>query len=441
MPINTENLQTIINNINADVRSGLPELDPSIPGSAIKVITEALAARSFDNRQLIAQLIQQSFPQTAIGEFLELWAEYDGLTRNAATQSSGAITITGTVVATEVPSGALLVSNGEVTIETQAAVLLSSIVTSIVSLNFIGGIVVAFTSSDHNLASGVVATIAGANETEYNGSFEVTVIDENTFTYVPTTAPSITPATGTITSTFIGAVVDVISQDTGLDQNLGAGAVATFSSPIAGVDTSAIVRSDSVDGGTDTESDEDLRVRVLESRAAINSLFSADYLTELAKTVSGVTRVFVKETTLVVTPTVGAVTVYFMRDGDASPIPSGVDITNLNDVLQAVRPANTLESDFLVLAPTEVAVPITLTGISPDTATMRSNIESVLQEFFSEQVDFEADVLVDRIKAALFNAQDTDTGDFLSTFTLSAPAVDVTVVDGSIGTLGAITIT
>jgi len=440
MAIDIGNLQTIINNINADVRSGLPALDPSIPGSAIKVIIEALAARSFDNRQLIAQLIQQAFPQTAIGEFLELWADYDALTRNAATISSGSLTVVGTI-GTDVPGGSLLISKSDVTLETQSTVTIAQIQTTIINLTLLGSTVTAVTASDHNLASGLSPTISGANEAGYDGTFVVTVIDNFTFTYIPTTTPSISPATGTIDVTFDGAVVEVESQSAGIDQNLGAGAIATFSSPIAGVNTTAFVRPDTIDGGTDAESDDNLRIRILESRAAINSLFSADSLSELAKTVAGVTRVFVKETTLVTAAVVGAATVYFMRDGDESPIPSGTDISNVNDVLQAVRPANTLETDFLVLAPTAVPVPITLGSISPDTPTMRTSIVDVLKEFFSAQVDFEADVLVDRIKAALFNAQDTDTGDFLSTFVLTAPAVDVTVVDGAIGTLGTIDIT
>lgn len=440
MAIDIGNLQTIINNINADVRSGLPALDPSIPGSAIKVITEALAARSFDNRQLIAQLIQQAFPQTAIGEFLELWAGYDGLTRNAAKISSGSLTVVGTV-GIDVPGASLLLSKSDVILKTEATVTIASIQTTITSLTFLGSTVTAITASDHNLASGVSPTISGANETGYNGTFKVTVIDNLKFTYQPTTNPTISPATGTILVAFDGAVVKVESQSSGLDQNIGAGAIATFSSPIAGVDSTTFVRPDTIDGGTDAETDDNLRTRILESRAAINSLFSADSLTELAKTVAGVTRVFVKETTLVTTTVVGAATVYFMRDGDDSPIPSGTDITNVNTALQAVRPANMLETDFLVLAPTAVLVPVTIGSISPDTTTMRTSIANVLKEFFSSQVDFEKDVLVDRIKAALFNAQDTDTGDFLSTFVLTVPSVNVTVVNGAIGTLGTVTIT
>lgn len=440
MPIEIGNLQDIINNISADIRTGLPALDPSIQGSIIKVITESLGARAFDNRQLIAQLIQQAFPQTSTDEFLELWAEYDGLTRNPATPSSGFITITGSIIGTEVPVASVLNSLSNVILNTQTTVTIANIVTSITSLTFSAGVVTATCAADHNLASGVLADILGANEDGYNGTFPVTALSNLIFTYIPDEDPTVTPATGTLLVDFDGAVVEVVSQGTGIDQNIGSGSVATFSSPITGVDTSAFVRPDGIEGGTDIESDEDLRVRVLENRATIQSLFNSDFLVQLAKTVSGVTRVFVKEITLVTTEVIGATTVYFMRDGDDNPIPSGIDITNVNDVLQAIRPANMIESDFLILAPTAVPVPITLSSIVPDTPTMRTNIKEVLEEFFSFQVDFESDVLVDRIKSALFNAQDTETGDFLETFTLDAPAADVTIALGEIGTLGTVTI-
>lgn len=442
MPIEIGNLQDIINNISADIRTGLPALDPSIQGSIIKVITESLGARAFDNRQLIAQLIQQSFPQTSTDEFLELWAEYDGLTRNPATPSSGFITITGSIISTEVPVSSLLNSLSNVILKTQATVTIANIATSITTLTFSAGVVTATCAADHNLASGVLVDILGADQTEYNGTFVVTALTNLIFTYIPDVDPTTTPATTgtTLLVDFDGAVVEVVSQGTGIDQNIGSGSVATFSSPIAGIDTSAFVRPDGIDGGTDIESDEDLRVRVLENRATIQSLFNSDFLVRLAKTVSGVTRVFVKEITLVTTEVIGATTVYFMRDGDDNPIPSGIDITNVNDVLQAIRPANMIESDFLILAPTAVLVPITLSSIVPDTPTMRTNIQEVLEEFFSFQVAFESDVLVDRIKSALFNAQDTETGDFLETFTLDVPVADVTIALGEIGTLDTVTI-
>ena len=129
-----------------------------------------------------------------------------------------------------------------------------------------------------------------------------------------------------------------------------------------------------------------------------------------------------------------------MRDGDENPIPSTIDIQNVNDKIQAIRPGHTSQSDVLVLAPTPVVVDITLSSIIPDTTTMRANIEASLADYFTTFIDFEQDVLIDRIKTALFQAQDVETGEFLTDFTLDAPLADVTINTGEIAVLGTVTI-
>ena len=53
------------------------------------------------------------------------------------------------------------------------------------------------TQGSHGLVTNAIATIGGANETAYNGSFAVTVVNGTTFTYTTNGTPSATPATGT----------------------------------------------------------------------------------------------------------------------------------------------------------------------------------------------------------------------------------------------------
>jgi hypothetical protein len=61
-----------------------------------------------------------------------------------------------------------------------------------------GNTVTVQTKESHNVTPGVEITVSGANETAYNGVFEVdTVLDYNTFTYQITAPPSLpTPASG-----------------------------------------------------------------------------------------------------------------------------------------------------------------------------------------------------------------------------------------------------
>lgn len=68
---------------------------------------------------------------------------------------------------------------------------------SVVSLTSVGTTVTA-TVTAHGLATGDTVTIAGATPVVYNGTFAVTVLTANTFTYVMGAAGT-SPATGTIT--------------------------------------------------------------------------------------------------------------------------------------------------------------------------------------------------------------------------------------------------
>jgi hypothetical protein len=57
------------------------------------------------------------------------------------------------------------------------------------------------TLTNHGYGMNNWVTIAGAVETAYNGKFQITYVDANTFTYTALSTPSATPATGTITAT------------------------------------------------------------------------------------------------------------------------------------------------------------------------------------------------------------------------------------------------
>lgn len=70
----------------------------------------------------------------------------------------------------------------------------------------------------HGLVTGDRVTIRGANQQEYNGIFTVTVTTANAYTYTVSGSPA-TPATGTITSTFV--VIDGLTDVFGVVQNTG----------------------------------------------------------------------------------------------------------------------------------------------------------------------------------------------------------------------------
>ena len=69
--------------------------------------------------------------------------------------------------------------------------------------------------SAHGYGNGQVVTISGANETEYNGTFTINVVDSSTFTYTTLSNITSSPATGTIISTaYTGTVATATTSET-----------------------------------------------------------------------------------------------------------------------------------------------------------------------------------------------------------------------------------
>lgn len=62
-----------------------------------------------------------------------------------------------------------------------------------------GSVATATTAENHGYVTGDLVTIVGANQSEYNGTFQITKTGDTTFTYTVSGTPA-TPATGTITA-------------------------------------------------------------------------------------------------------------------------------------------------------------------------------------------------------------------------------------------------
>lgn len=69
----------------------------------------------------------------------------------------------------------------------------------------------------HGLTTGQSVTISGATPSGYNGTYTVTVVDANTFTYSYATSAPLAPATGSITATANGGRTGLINWARGMD--------------------------------------------------------------------------------------------------------------------------------------------------------------------------------------------------------------------------------
>jgi uncharacterized phage protein gp47/JayE len=287
------NRKEISDRIKSDIKGQLVNSNPFLRNSFLQAIAFGLAGRIFDLNKTAENLLDELFWNTATGDFLERHASIFGLERNAATVATGEAVAYG-VASTSIPAGTQLQGSDSETYEVQSAVSLALDTVTLSSLTQAAGVATATTPSIHNYAPGLPVTIAGANETEYNGLVTIlTVPTTTTFTYsVDSGAAS--PATGTITSSATIATLDLESVNTGQATNKTAGEELTFSSPIAGVEDTAFVNFGEISGGTDIESDDDFRTRFLFRVQNPVALFNAAAIINKAREISGVTRVWVE---------------------------------------------------------------------------------------------------------------------------------------------------
>ena len=434
MPLNIDSYtyDIIIDRIRADVKSILPDLDPTIFESLISGITDANAGRHYDNVLTILQLADELFPDTAIRANLERWAAYEGLVSFPASQSSGNVVFQGDV-GTIVYVDSEFKTSDENTYVSQQTVEVTSKVIQVTSLTRSGSTVTATTTSNHGLATNITAIISGANESEYNGSFDIVVTGLKSFTYEITGSPS-TPATGTIIVSCDCVSIPMNSDATGIDKNLDSGATVNFVTQITGVNVEGYVDFNGFTGGRDIETTSSLYRRTVHSRSNPVANFNVAAIEKQMFLIQGVTRVLVKRNT----PNVAQVTSLFVRDGDDNIIPSASEVNEVNNSILEILPVTSEVSDVITKSPTGIITNYVFTSISPNTPTMKDAIKQSLIALYEDNATFETDLDEDKYRSAIINTIDSKTGERLNSFSLSTPSGDITISTDEIPILGTV---
>jgi uncharacterized phage protein gp47/JayE len=162
--------------------------------------------------------------------------------------------------------------------------------------------------------------------------------------------------------------------DAGSIGNLNPGDTVSFSVPIAGVDSEAIIVG--MTGGADTETDDQLRARILfRIRNPPMGGDQADYII-WATSIPGVTRAWAA---CEIGP--GTMTVRFMMDdlrADNHGLPTPDDVIMVSDYISTVRPVTV--ADCFVMAPILFFYDITISQLSDDTPEVRARIEQSIKD-------------------------------------------------------------
>lgn len=302
------------------------------------------------------------------------------------------------------------------------------------------------TSAPHDLLAGSTVTISGVVSDPvdaFNGDFDIAeIVSDTEFLYEKDTLPSAPSGTGGEYSSFFSRI-DVEAEEAGEAGDLSPGTELSLVDPIPSL-VPAVVLNSGIHGGQDEETDEEYRSRILQSRSELEGVFTPEQVRRAALTVVGNTRAFVvtpNDVPQPASPLPGQVEVYVFRDDDPSPIPSATILaqTKENIIKFGKMPAHMSADDLFVFAPTLVITDFVFSSISPNTPGMRSAIAAQLQAFFVDSAEFSKDVPENSYLAAIQNTQDLITGEFLKTFSLTAPVGDIAVGTGEIAYLGTVT--
>ena len=174
---------------------------------------------------------------------------------------------------------------------------------------------------------------------------------------------------------FAATPVNVRALDPGSAGNLDPGDTMSIGTAIPGLDEGVTVVT--MDGGTDEETDDELRFRVLKRiRQPPQGGDNTDY-EQWALAVPGCTRAFVYPLEM----GIGTVTVRVMFDdlrADNDGFPLVQDLAAVEGYIDTVRPVAV--KDFWVLAPLKQRIEAYINDLKPDTPEVRAAIEVSLRE-------------------------------------------------------------
>lgn len=221
--------------------------------------------------------------------------------------------------------------------------------------------------------------------------------------------------------------VDLLCLTPGDTGNMLSGESLTIVTAIAGITSQGTVDIDGISGGSDEESLDSLRARMLQKIQEPPQGGSKTDYEQWAKSITGVTRVWVYENQY----GAGTVGVAFVRDNDTpSIIPSAGEIATVQDYIDTVRP---LTADVTVWAPVAVARNFTIQLVTNDTAAIRAAVEAELRDLILRESEPGGTLLLSHIREAVSKAAgETDS-------IVTVPAANAAAGAGNIYIMGTIT--
>jgi uncharacterized phage protein gp47/JayE len=364
MPWSTPQLRDVRGLVRDAVHASLPGADASIPNSVLRVMSDNQGALCHLTLQYVDWLSLQLLPDTAETEWLDrhgnIW-----------------------LVNADGSKGRKLATLSSGTAQFQGIID--------------GTVIPAYTQ----LQSGVGMPV-GTDSPNQVVSFE-------TLQYITTSG---------------GALVEgnIRALDPGSFGNLPDGSGLTINPPIPGVSSTATAYG--LTGGTDDETDPQLRARILQRiQNPPMGGSQADYVA-WALAVPGVTRAWTAPE-----QGIGTMTVRFLMDDlrasdDGWPTP--VDVQTVADYIDLKRPVTV--KDCYVLAPIKQFIDITIANLVPDTAEAQAEIEASIEAMLFQMAAPGQTIYAAWVSYAIMNAPSVQSFNLVTTADYVMPSLGNTAV-------------
>lgn len=412
---------------------------------AVTQILASLAPELLQLDKLIESVYDQKTPITCTGEQLDFWGTLKSTPRKSASSSAGFLIVTGVSGAT-VPANTFFTVNG-VEYKNIVSQALSTITTPFTSVAIQDSIATLTGVSTANLATGMTVTVSGSSITAVNGVKKIAVLSPTSISF-SVTASNLSTMTSASTVTYVGASIPVISTDVGEITNQPAYSPVELVDELTNVDSKGFVGvgvlGGGLVGGSEEETDDLYRRRVIQAWQANTALFDPDTIADLVLRAPNVEQAIVARTT----PNVGDVTVYVLRAGSGSFTPT--ELNDMRETVFTIAPPNTPIESIYIEPVTPVVVNITIQNVVPNTPSMKAAIVSEIEALLASIKTPNRDLLKEAVEAAIYSAVEYSSINLeesisgiaynkIESATLVSPSSNVVISPNQIAVLGTVT--
>lgn len=417
-----------------------PEKDPFVRNmaQASAVVQRACYSAAQD-------AVDQTFAQTATEESFLTAIAFDKtnnqIKRNKATFATGKLLISASD-GLEVPSGTSFITEDDQTYTSIVTKTCSTQTFIITSLERVSNYAIA-TLENHELINNLSLTISGANESDFNTTTEIEVIASNQFRYYNFGDDEV--ATGTISASFVGCRVDVVSDEASEAANQTYTDSISLASSLASDPDSIGITFDGIYGGTDIETLDSFKSRIIEflqypqnkgnrfqHQSWIKQNTDANYV--YVYTEEDDFYVYLKA----IVSKLDESTYTFVNFTNTELDSLKESFINNNQLMLGIE---SLQTSFI--NPTFVNINVNIQNLSPSTNDMKLAISNILRQYLALTpvkkylTDGNPELEADKIKQIIYLARDNsgNTPSFTSVIVSGSTSVDSNEKKAILGTI------